>query len=103
LLEVFTPALPLLAPPPHREEAGLPALLAPLRRVVAVHRQSQIGHGGPAGRVAKLRGLGQVTDQEHLVEARHQLTSSSTSWVFAGRAFLRIGTPVLTKRRTFSF
>src|SRR5262245_7001868 len=102
LVEVLATALRLLAPDHHGEEAGLFALLAPLRRVVAIDRQPQIGHGGPAGRVTKLRGLGQVADQEHLVEARHQLTSSSTSWVFAGRAFLRIGTRVLTKRSTFS-
>src|SRR5437867_2034097 len=102
LVEVLAAALRLFAPHHDGEEAGFFALLAPLRRVVAIDRQPQIGDGGPAGRVTKLRGLGQVADQEHLVEARHQLTSSSTSWVFAGRAFLRIGTRVLTKRSTFS-
>src|SRR5207245_1446470 len=102
LVEVLTAALRLLAPHHHREKAGVLAFLAALRRVIAIDRQPQVGDGGPARRVTQLRGLGQVTDQEHLVEARHQLTSSTTSRVLAGRAFLRIGTRVLTKRSTFS-
>src|SRR5262249_5939882 len=96
LVEVLAAALRLLAPYDDGEEAGLFALLAALRGVVAIHGQSYIRNGGPAWRVAKLRGLGQVADQKHLVQARHQLTSSTTSSVLAGRAFLRIRTRVLT-------
>src|SRR5262249_34937546 len=77
LVEVLAAALRLLAPHHHCKEAGLFALLAALRRVIAVDRQPQIGHGSPAGRVTKLRRFGQVADQEHLVGARHHLTSSS--------------------------
>src|SRR3989441_1097063 len=102
LVEVLAAGLRLLAPDDDRDERGLLALLAPLRRVVAVDRKPQVGHGGAARRVAQLWGAGQVTDQEDLVEARHQPTSSSTSGVFAGRAFLRIGTRVERKRSTLS-
>src|SRR2546422_777304 len=102
LAEVLAAGLRLLAQDDDRDERGLLALLAPLRRVVAVDRKPQVGHGGAARRVAQLWGAGQVTDQEDLVEARHQRTSSSTSGVFAGRAFLRIGTRVERKRSTLS-
>src|SRR5205823_13154270 len=102
LVEILAAGLRLLAPHHHREEARLFALLAPLRGVVAVHRQPHVGHRGTARRVAQLRGPGQVADEEDLVEARHQTTSSSTSGVLAGRAFFRTGTRVLRKRRTFS-
>src|SRR2546422_1570168 len=102
LVEVLAAALRLLAPGDDREERGLFALVAPLRRVVAVDRQPQVGHGGAARRVAQLRGAGQIADQEDLVEARHQPTSSSTSGVFAGRAFLRIWDLVERKASQFS-
>src|SRR5712692_5152433 len=77
--EIFAAALRLLSPHHDREETGFLPFLAPLRRVVAIDRQPQISDGSSAGRVTELRGLGQVADQEHLVEARHQLTSSTTS------------------------
>src|SRR6266849_3074311 len=77
LVEIFAAALRLLSPHHDREETGFLPFLAPLRRVVAIDRQPQIGDGSSAGRVTELRGLGQVADQEHLVEARHQVTSSS--------------------------
>src|SRR5207249_2093569 len=102
LVEILAATLRLLTPHDDREETGVFAFFSALRGVVAIDRQPQVGDGRSAGRVTQLRGLGQVTDQEYLVEARHQLTSSTTSWVLAGRAFLRIGTRVLTKRSTFS-
>src|SRR3989441_7498034 len=111
LVEVLTARLGLLAPDDDGEEARFLPLLARLRRVVAVDRHPEIRDGGAAGRVAQLRGTGQVTDQQHLVQVRHQTTSSRTlvspsggSGNFLERAFLlRIGTRVDRKRRTFSF
>src|SRR6266850_8186423 len=102
LVEILAAGLGLLAPHHHREEAHFLTLLPALGRVVPVDGQSQIRHRGAARRVAKLGGTRQVADQEHLVQARHQLTSSRTSGVFAGRAFLRIGTRVERKRSTLS-
>src|SRR5439155_1179602 len=77
------------------EEARFLPLLAGLGRVVAVDRHPEIRDGGAAGRVAQLRGAGQVADEQYLVEARHQTTSSRTlvspsggSGAFLERAFL---------------
>src|SRR2546427_2704396 len=85
---VLAAGLRLLAPDDDRDERGLLALLAPLRRVVAVDRKPQVGHGGGARRVAQLRGAGQGTDQGKLVEAHHQPISSQTPGDFAGRTSL---------------
>src|SRR5256885_9596981 len=65
LVEVLAAGLRLLAPDDDRDERGLLALLAPLRRVVAVDRKPQVGHGGAARRVAQLWGAGPVTGQEN--------------------------------------
>src|SRR5438128_2500199 len=111
LVEVLAARLGLLAPDDDGEEARFLPLLAGLGRVVAVDRHPEIRDGGAAGRVAQLRGAGQVADEQYLVEARHQTTSSRTlvspsggSGAFLERAFLlRVGTRVDRKRRTFSF
>src|SRR5688572_3078493 len=79
LVEVLPARLGLLAPHHDGEEAHFLALLAALGAVVAVDRQAQIRHGGAARGVAQLRGTRQVADQQHLVQARHQTTSSTTS------------------------
>src|SRR5207302_4644024 len=102
LVEVLTATLRLFAPDDHRQEARFFPALSALRRVPSVHGEPQIADGGAARRVAQLGGSGQVPDQEHLVQARHQPTSSTTSGAFAGRAFLRTGTRVDMNRRTFS-
>src|SRR5262245_28286392 len=106
LVEVLTARLRLLAPHDNGEEARLLPPLTALHGVVAVHREAQIGHSGAAGRVPELRRAGQVADQQNLIEARHQTTSCTTSSpfgsAFADRTFLRIGTRVDRKRRTFS-
>src|SRR5262245_27092945 len=104
LVEILTARLGLLAPHHHREEADLLTLLPALRRVIPVDCQAQVGDRGTAWRVAQLRGTRQITDQEHLVQARHQPTSSTTSAgaLAVDRAFFRIGTRVERKRSTFS-
>src|SRR6266446_849414 len=79
LVQVLATAFRLLAPDDHREKARLLTPLTRLGRVVAVHGQTQIRHRGATRRVAQLRGARQVADQQDLVEARHQTTSSSTS------------------------
>src|SRR5438128_6856644 len=102
LVEVLAARLGLLAPHHHREEARLLALLPALRAVVSVDRHAEIRHGGAAGGIAELGGARQVADQQDFVQAHHPPTSSRTSGVFAGRAFLRIGTWVERKRSTCS-
>src|SRR3989442_1497719 len=101
-VEILAARFGLLAPDHDGEEARLLALLSALGAVVAIHGHPEIGDGRAAGCVSEFRGAGQVADQQDLVEARHQPTSSSTSWVFAGRAFFRMGTRVDRKRSTFS-
>src|SRR5262249_14493719 len=111
LVEMLAARLRLLAPHDHGEEARFLPLFSRLRRVVTVDREPEIRDRGAAGRVAQFRGTGQVADQQYLVEARHQTTSSRTllsppgvSCAFLERAFLlRVGTRVDRKRRTFSF
>src|SRR5438309_35682 len=76
LVEVLSTALGLLSPHDDREETDLFTLLAALGRVVTIHGQPQVGDRGSAGSVAKLGLLGEVTDQEDFVEARHLPTSS---------------------------
>src|SRR5262245_1372752 len=108
LVQVLTTALRLLSPHHHRKEAGLLTLLSALGRVVAVHGQPQVGHRRAARRIAQLGGTRQVADEEHLVQARHQ-TTSSTAATGAGGCFgtdrTRFfgGTRVERKRRTCSF
>src|SRR5262249_31204141 len=103
LVEVLAAALCLLAPHHDREEAGFLALFATLRRVISIDRHAEIGHRRSARGVAQLRGTGQIADQQDLVEARHQTTSSSTSGCgLLGRRFFRIGRRVERKRSTFS-
>src|SRR5580765_6361663 len=72
LVQVLAARLRLLAPHHDGEEARLLAPLARLGAVVAVHRQPQVGHRGAARRVTKLRGTREVSDQQYLVQARHQ-------------------------------
>src|SRR5262245_14981234 len=110
LVEVLAARLRLLAPHDDGEEARFLPLFTRLRRVVAVDGEPEICDRGTAGRVAQLRGTGQVADEQYLVEARHQTTSSRTllspaggSCAFLERArLLGAGTRVDRKRRTFS-
>src|SRR6266550_269688 len=103
LVEILAARFRLLAPHDDREKRRFLALLTALGGVVAVHGQAQVGDGSAARGVTKLRGPGQITDQQDFVEARHQPTSSSTSGCgLLGRAFLRMGTRVERKRSTVS-
>src|SRR5207244_1843404 len=60
------------------EEARFLTLLAGLGRVIPVDGHPEVRDGGAAGRVAQLRRAGQVADEQHFVEVRHQTTSSRT-------------------------
>src|SRR5215467_1412958 len=105
LVEILTARLGLLAPHHHGEEARLVAFFPALRGVVPVHRQSQIGDRGAARRIPKLRRAGQIPDEEDLVQARHQTTSSVAAGCCFGadRTRLRTGMRVVRKRNTCSF
>src|SRR5262249_26726507 len=105
LVQELATALGLFAPDDDGHETRVLALLPGLRREVIIDRQPQVRDRGAARRVSKLGGARQVSDEEYLVEARHQTTSPTAAGCCFGadRTRLRGGTRVDRNRSTCSF
>src|SRR5512137_2774266 len=82
--QVLRAALGLFAPDHDGHVAHLVPALPALRGVGAVHRQIEVAHRRPAGRVPKLGVAGQIPHQDDLVEAGHVQASAGAASTGAG-------------------